>query len=154
MANIAAILKEEITRLARKEIRRQTEVLRKASTQHRKNIAELKQCISHLQRAVTALEKQAQKQPASISPSLGKKGIRFSAKGLRSHRNRLGLSAASYGELIGVTGQTVYKWENDAVRPRTQQLEALATIRGMGKKEVQAFLEKQAPKAQKKGKKK
>ncbi len=154
MANIATILKEEITRLARKEVRRQTEVLKKASAQHRKYIAMLKKQISDLQREVNALEKQALKPSASISPPTAKKGPRFSAKGLRSHRNRLGLSAAAYGKLIGVTGQTVYKWENEAVRPRVQQVEALAAVRSMGKKEVQAFLEKEAPKTQKKRKKK
>jgi DNA-binding transcriptional regulator YiaG len=154
MANIATILKEEITRLARKEVRRQTEVLRKTSAQHRKYIALLKQRLSDLQREVTALEKQALKQPGSISPPTGKKSTRFSAKGLRSHRDRLGLSAAAYGKLIGVTGQTVYKWENGAVRPRPQQLEALAAVRGIGKKEVGDFLEKQAPKARKRRKKK
>jgi DNA-binding transcriptional regulator YiaG len=154
MANIASILKDEITRLARKEVRRQTEALRKASAQHRKYIAMLKKNISDLQREVAALEKQALKQPSSITPSTGKKPTRFSAKGLRSHRNRLGLSAAAYGKLIGVTGQTVYKWENEAVRPRAQQVEALAAIRGIGKKEVSALLEKQAPKPRKRRKKK
>jgi DNA-binding transcriptional regulator YiaG len=149
MANIAAVLKEEITRLARKEVRRQTDVLRKASAQQRKTIALLKKRVSDLQREVTALEKQALKQPASIAPSTVKKSPRFSAKGLRSHRNRLGLSASAYGKLIGVTGQTVYKWENEAVRPRAQQVEALAAIRGIGKKEVLALQEKQAPKARK-----
>jgi DNA-binding transcriptional regulator YiaG len=154
MANIAALLKEEITRLARKEVRRQTEVLRKTSAQQRKYIAMLKKRVSDLQRQVTALEKQTLKRSASISPSIGKKSTRFSAKGLRSHRNRLGLSAAAYGKLIGVTGQTVYKWENGAVRPRAQQLEALAAVRGIGKKELAALLEKQAPKARKRRRKK
>ena len=154
MANIATILKEEITRLARKEVRRQTEVLRKASTQHRKYIAVLKQRVSDLERQVTALEKQALKQPESISPSTGKKGPRFSAKGLCSHRDRLGLSAAAYGKLIDVTGQTVYKWENETVRPRAQQVEALAAVRGIGRKEVPALPEKQAPKARTKRRKK
>ncbi len=154
MPNIAVVLKEEISRLARKEMRKQTDVLRKTSAQHRKDIAELKRRISDLQRTVNALEKQAQKEPASIPPSTGKQGVRFSAKGLRSHRKRLGLSAGDYGKLIGVTGQTVYKWENEATRPRAQQVEALAAIRGMGKKEVQVRLKKQAPKGRKKSKKK
>ena len=154
MPNIAVVLKEEISRLARKEIRKQTDVLRKTSAQHRKEIAELKRRISDLQRTVNALEKQAQKEPASIPPSTGKQRVRFSAKGLHSHRKRLGLSANDYGKLIGVTGQTVYKWENETTRPRAQQVEALAAIRGIGKKEVQVRLEMQAPKGRKKSKKK
>jgi DNA-binding transcriptional regulator YiaG len=154
MANIASLLKEEITRLARKEVKRQTETLKKTSAQHRKYIAALKQQISDLQRQVSALEKQTLKQSDSVSTVTSKKSTRFSAKGLRSHRNRLGLSAADYGKLIGVTGQTVYKWENEAVRPRVQQVEALTSVRSMGKKEVLALLEKQAPKEKKKRKKK
>jgi DNA-binding transcriptional regulator YiaG len=154
MPNIAVILKEEISRLARKEIRKQTDVLRKTSAQHRKEIAELKRRISDLQRTVNALEKQAGKESALIPPSTGKQRVRFSAKGLRSHRQRLGLSASDYGKLIGVTGQTVYKWENETARPRAQQVEALAAIRGIGKKEVQDRLEMQAPKGRKKSKKK
>jgi hypothetical protein len=39
MPSIAAVLKEEIVRLARKKIRTQTNVLRKASTQYRRDIA-------------------------------------------------------------------------------------------------------------------
>jgi DNA-binding transcriptional regulator YiaG len=154
MPNIAVILKEEISRLARKEIRKQTDVLRKTSAQHRKEIAELKRRISDLQRTVNALEKQAGKESALIPPSTGKQRMRFSAKGLRSHRQRLGLSASDYGKLIGVTGQTVYKWENETARPRAQQVEALAAIRGIGKKEVQVRLEMQASKGRKKSKKK
>ena len=70
--------------------------------------------------------------------------VRFSAKGLRSHRKRLGLSAEAYGKLIGVTGRTVYKWENEASRPRKQQLGVLATVRRVGKKEAQVRLEQLA----------
>jgi hypothetical protein len=42
MSSIAAILKEEILRLARKEVRRQTNVHKKASVQYRRDIAEMK----------------------------------------------------------------------------------------------------------------
>jgi len=53
MPNIAAVFKEEIVRLARKEIRRQTNFLRKASAQYRKDIAEMKRRVSDLQRRVS-----------------------------------------------------------------------------------------------------
>ena len=42
MPNIAAVLKEEIQRLARKEIRKQISILKKMSAQYRKEIAEMK----------------------------------------------------------------------------------------------------------------
>jgi DNA polymerase III delta prime subunit len=53
MPNIAAVLREEVVRLARKEIRRQTSVLRKASAQYRKDIAEIKRRVSDLRRKVS-----------------------------------------------------------------------------------------------------
>ena len=42
MPNIAVTFRQEIIRLARKEIRRETKILRKASAQYRSLIAELK----------------------------------------------------------------------------------------------------------------
>lgn len=146
MPNIIVVLREEISRLARKEIKIQTEILRKASTEQRKKIAEMKRQISALERQVKSLEKQG---PGKVSPKAEEGdagGFRFSARGLRSNRKRLGLSAADYGKLVGVTGQTVYKWEQEATRPRPQQVVALAAVRGMGKKEASARLEELAKK--------
>jgi len=141
MPNIMVVLREEIARLARKEIKLQTEALRKASTEQRKKLAEMKRQISALERQVKSLEK---KGPRKVLPKdeEGDAGtFRFSARGLRSNRKRLGLSAADFGKLVGVTGQTVYKWEQEATRPRPQQVAALAAVRGMGKKEARARLE-------------
>ena len=78
--------------------------------------------------------------------------LRFTAKGLQSHRDRLGVAAADYGRLIGVTGQTIYKWEHGAARPRKQQLVALATLRGLGKKEARARLDQPGAKIPRKRK--
>jgi DNA-binding transcriptional regulator YiaG len=142
MPNITMVLREEITRLARKEIRNQTESLRKASADYRKRIAEMNRRISELQRKVTSLEKQVQRNIPSKPSKAASESYRFSAKGLRSNRERLGLSAADFGKLAGVTGQTIYKWEQEASRPREKQLAALATLRGMGKREAAKRLEK------------
>ena len=147
MANITVVLREEISRLARKEIKNQTEALRKTSAEHRKKIAEMRRQISELQRKVTFLEKQVLK---NIKTKVGEDdtgNFRFSAKGLRSNRKRLGLSATDYGKLVGVTGQTVYMWERETTSPREQQVESLASLRRMGKKEARARLEGLAKKA-------
>ena len=108
MPNIAAVLKEEILRLARKEIRRQTNALRNASVQYRKDIAEIKRLVSDLQRKVASLERQVLKDVSPQVTEADAKRVRFTAKGLRSQRKRLDLSAADYGKLVGVTGQTIY----------------------------------------------
>jgi len=79
--------------------------------------------------------------------------VRFTAKGLRSQRKRLGLSAADYGKLVGVTGQSIYSWEREVSKPRKQQVARIAALRHMGKKEVQARLEQLAAGNRKKSKK-
>ncbi|HDM09152.1 MAG: hypothetical protein DRH15_02600 [Deltaproteobacteria bacterium] len=143
MPNIASLLRSEITRLARREVRSQTEGLRKTSAQYRKKISQLKRQVLELQKKVARLEKQLQVQSPVAEKQMerGRKTHRFSAKGLQSSRRRLGLSAADYGKLIGVTGQTIYKWEKGLSRPREKQLPALAEVRRMGKKEALAKLE-------------
>ena len=141
MPNIAAVLRQEISRIARREIRSETASLKKASAQYRRDIAKLKRQVSSLQRRIPLLEKQMSQNAPSQVTGTDAAGVRFTAKGLCSQRKRLGLSAADYGKLVGVTAQTIYSWENGLSRPRRQQLPALASIRPMGKREAQARLE-------------
>jgi DNA-binding transcriptional regulator YiaG len=69
------------------------------------------------------------------------KQIRYSAKSLASQRRRLGLSAAALAKLLGVSALSVYKWESGNTRPRQKQIEAIAALRGMGRREAQKRLE-------------
>ena len=62
--------------------------------------------------------------------------VRFSARSVKAQRSRLGLSAADYGKLVGVSGLTIYNWEHDKSRPRQAQLAALVAVRGIGKREA------------------
>jgi len=144
MANIAGVLRQEILRLSRKEIRSQTSALKKASVQYRRDIAELKRRAADLQRKLTPLEKQVLKNAPTRTEEVETDHVRFTAKGLRSQRKRLGLSAADYGRLVGVTGQSIYSWEQETSRPRKQQVARIAAIRHLGKKEARARLDQSA----------
>jgi len=141
MPNVAAVLTQEISRIARREIRSETGSFKKASSQYRRAIAELKRQVSNLQRRIPLLERQMLQSAPSPLTGADAINVRFTAKGLCSQRQRLGLSAADYGKLVGVTGQTIYSWENGLSRPRRHQLPALASIRPMGKREARARLE-------------
>jgi DNA-binding transcriptional regulator YiaG len=144
MPNITAVLREEILRLARKEIRQQTIVLKKMSAQHRRDIAEMKRRITELQRKITPLQKQVLKSAPPQAAEVDGEHVRFTAKGLRSQRQRLGLSAANYGKLLGVAGQTIYSWEQETSRPRKSQVARIAPLRHLGKREALARLEQLA----------
>ena len=138
MTNIATALKAEITRVARKEIRAEVDGLKTASTEHRKAIAALRRQVKELESQLKRASKASGRAAPAKSPEADQAGMkhRFSAKRLAAHRAKLGLSAADYGKLVGVSGQSIYKWEQGTVRPRPAQIEALAVVRGMGKRDV------------------
>lgn len=142
MPNIAAVLKEEIARIARKEIRADTSTLQKASAQYRRDIAALKRRIDELEKALRKASKgiPAGRANAKIQQAGDVNGLRFRAGGLASHRKRLALSAEDFGKLVGVSGQTIYAWESGKSRPRRSQLAAIAAARRLGKREAAARL--------------
>jgi DNA-binding transcriptional regulator YiaG len=145
MPNIATVLKEEIARVARKENRGETQKLKKASAQYRSDIAALKRRIQALEQQVKRLGKSSGRKAAAQDTDDGTQTpLRFSAKGLAAQRRRLGLSAAAVATLLGVSGQSVYKWEDGKTRPRASQIAAIATLRKMSKKQAAARLEELA----------
>ena len=60
----------------------------------------------------------------------------FSGEQVAAERERLELSAADYGELVGVSGLTIYNWEKGRTSPRQAQLEKWLAVRGIGKRKA------------------
>ena len=135
MPNVASILKAEITRIARKEVRGEVEALKKAIGTYRTEIAALKRRSQSLERELRRLDKTLPKPKATPIDESGTT-LRFSAKGLASQRRRLGLSAEDCGLLLGASGQSVYNWEAGKARPRESHLAAIASLRSLGKKQA------------------
>jgi DNA-binding XRE family transcriptional regulator len=54
---------------------------------------------------------------------------RFSAKSLASQRRRLKLSADRLGLLVGVSGQSIYNWEQGSATPHAKYLPAVAALK-------------------------
>ena len=141
MPNIASILKAEIPRVARKEVRGEVAALKKALITYRTDIAALKRRAQALEQEVRRLRKASPKVDAAETKEPSSRAMRFSAKGLASHRQRLALSADDVGLLIGASGQSVYNWESGKARPRAKHLAAIATLKCIGKKEAAAKIE-------------
>lgn len=141
MPNIASILKTEISRLARKELRSSTQASKNAIADYRRQIADMKQRIKALEGQVAKLSKQGTK---ARSPEPAKEegpNLRFRAEGFARNRQRLGLSAKEMGLLLDASPLSVYKWEKGQAKPRAKHLQAIAALRTMGKREVTARLE-------------
>lgn len=141
MPNVASVFRQEIVRLARKESKQQLAPPRSQIAQQRRQIAALRKQVSDLAREVRRLSRQHRgNSPANPAVSAG--ALRFRASGLRSHRNRLRLSASDLGKLLGVSAQTVYNWEAGSTRPRRDQIEHIAALRGLAKREAELRLAK------------
>ncbi len=144
MPNIATVFKAEIARLARKEVRGESDGLRKAVAAQRAEIASLKRRIQALEAMVKKLAAtRGERSTRAHAPEAAEPestALRFRAGGMAANRKRLGLSAADFGLLVGATGQSIYAWETGKTKPRPQALAAIAALRGIGKREVEARL--------------
>jgi len=134
MPNISNLLKQEIGRLARREIKQQTASLHKAAAIYRRDIAALKRHVAALERKTKAQDKVLEKTiPVVAEPDTA---LRFRADGFKTLRKKLGLSAEQIAKLLGVSGQSVYAWETKRSSPRRAQLPAIAALRKLGKREA------------------
>ena len=140
MPNLSTLLKAEITRLARKEVRASIDRLHKAASTHRSDIAALKRRVHALEQELKRAQRGAKVAAAATTPDREETKLRFSPKSLISQRRRLGLSAADCGLLFGTTGQAVYNWEAGKARPRATHIAALAALRKLGKRQVAEIL--------------
>lgn len=137
MSDLMRSLRDEIRRQTKKTFRADIDKLQKTVSQQRRDIARIKRDLEAAQKRISFLETQERKR---IAGSKSEKPVRFSAKSVKSHRSRLGLSAAEYGKLIGVSGPTIYQWERGKSRPRKPQIEMLVEVRSIGRKEARARL--------------
>ena len=140
MPNIAAVLKTEISRIARKEIRSETERLHQALSQYRRDVTALKRQVAALEKIAGRIAKTSARPEAVADAAPAAPALRFSASRLAAQRKRLELSAEAFGQLIGVSGQSIYKWESGKARPRQKQLQAIAATRKLSKQEAAAKL--------------
>jgi len=154
MANVAKVLKEEIARISRKETKSAFSQIGKSHTSLKKIVADLKKRVVSLEKDNKRLVSEAKKEkpvPAQ-TPSEESGKARFSAKGIRSLRSKLGLTQAEFAKLAGTTTHSVYLWEKKegALKLRDKTREALVLIRELGAKEAKAKLD-EAVKTLKKG---
>jgi len=127
-----------MSRVARREVRGETLALKKAVSHYRTEIAALKRRTLTLEQQLRRIHgKPAPTEAADQDPER----FRFSSKGLASHRRRLGLSAAECGVLLGASDQSVHNWEQGRTQPLARHLPAIASLRGMSKKDATARLD-------------
>ena len=143
MPNVAEVLKAEIVRIARREVKKSSVSVNQAALRSKRAIAALNRQVAALEKEVRLLRRalaraQASSAPAATSPDRA----RITVKGVRSLRRRLGLSGEEFGRLVGVTGQAVYAWEKTSgpLKVRAATRAAILAIRSIGAREAKRRL--------------
>ena len=145
MPNIARILKDEISRIARRESGAAVAPVKKPTRTLRRTVVELKRKVAELERQVRTLQKRGAALPPARHPAGGEGATkaRITAKGVRSLRRRLRLNGQDFARLLCVTGQVVYGWEKASgplhVREKTRA--ALLAARAISAREARRRLE-------------
>lgn len=143
MPNVITTLKSEISRIARKEAKQAVAPLRKPTTDARHVLADLKRRVDALEKEckrLAALPSQMPQPVPEAEPAKARGWV--SGKGIRSLRQKLGLSQESFAKLVGVSPNCVYNWESKPgmLRLREKTRAAVLVARGLGAREAKVKL--------------
>jgi DNA-binding transcriptional regulator YiaG len=152
MAKFEVIIKSEIVRLAKREVR-------KISVPLGRDVRSLKIAVSQLRRTVLALQRitaaqqkvlEKEKMPLEASPEEVKMS-RFSPRLIQSLRRHLGITQKELAVLTGVTVGAAHLWESGQFKPSMKKKATMVALRKLGRREVRKLLEgKEAPMSKKK----
>jgi transcriptional regulator with XRE-family HTH domain len=144
VANVMAVLRTEIRRLARKETKQELADVKKQLKMLRRRLAEWNRRMQGIEARARQLMKtgaRAAARGSAIGPDdEDGKQVRFSPAWVRKHRKKLGMSRQLYARLVGVSAQTIMGWEAGRTRPRRGALRSWRAIRGKGVRELRAML--------------
>jgi DNA-binding transcriptional regulator YiaG len=142
MGKLEGIVKSEIVRLAKREIR-------KVSLPLGRDVRSLKSAVSQLRKTVLTIERLAVEHQKELrkgemgleAPPEEVKKSRFSPRLIRRLRQRLGITQKQMAKLSGVTVGAIYQWEKGIFEPRGQKKGRLVALRKLGRRDVRRLLE-------------
>ena len=141
MGKMESAIRDEVSRLARREIRKAVGPLLKERARLKGQIADLKKAVQGLEKSVTPLVRDRKASRSKLRATDEEtQAARLSPGLVRKLRKRLGLSQEDLGLLADVTYGAVAAWEQGRSRPRADSRSAIVALRKLGKREVQDLL--------------
>ena len=146
MGKFEGIIKSEMVRLAKKEVRkvalpvgRDVRSLKGAVSQLRKAVLALQRITAHQQKELEKGEAPLEAAPDEVKVS------RFSPRLIRSLRVHLGITQKELAILTGVTVGAVHLWESGQFKPSEKKKAVMVALRKLGRREVRKLVEKKSP---------
>ena len=142
MGKVEAIIKSEIVRLAKREMKKSFVPLNRDVRSLKGTISQLRKSVLGLQRFVAQQEREMKGQkplPEATAEELKK--ARFSPRLMKSLRKRLGVTQKEMATLAGVTVGAIYQWEKGIFEPRDEKKKVLVALRKLRRREARKLLE-------------
>jgi DNA-binding transcriptional regulator YiaG len=152
MAKFETIIKSEIVRLAKREVRKIAVPLGRDVRSLKSVVSQLRKSVLTLQRIAASQQKELEKgkKPLEVAPEEVQVS-RFSPRLIRSLRSHLGITQKELAVLADVTVGAVHQWESGQFKPSMKKKAAIVALRKLGRREVRKLLEdKAAQKTEKK----
>lgn len=145
MPNIANILKSEIQRLAKREVKAATTPLHKLITSLRKDVSSLKKELKVVKSAKATTAKAVKAEAMASGEATTTTLVRPTSKTVIALRNKFGMSQSEFGQLLNVGRITVARWEaqEGKLNLRQSARDAFASVQKLGAKAARAQLEAQ-----------
>ena len=147
MGKLEGIIKDEIIRLAKREMRKSFIPLRRDVQSLKSMASQLRKSVSGLQRFVSQQAKQMDPKPvAEVTPEDMKKA-RVSPRLIKSLRKHLRVSQREMAKLVGVTMGTVLQWEKGKFEPKDDKKKILVGLRKLGRQKARKLLDEKKEEA-------
>ena len=139
MPDLGKAIREEISRVAGKELRAAINPLNELIRSLEREVSELRSQIAGTQETTTkpSAQPSGNAKPAAKNETAA---VRITPASIKKHRKRLRLSQAQMGKLLGVSAITILNWEQGKSKPRAANREALGELRSMGLKDAELML--------------
>lgn len=148
MGKIEQVMKYEIVRLAKKQVRAVCVPLGREVRHLRRTVSELRKTVKAFKNFGTEYQAQRLAEKARLEASPDETAsARLSAGLIKSLRRRLGLTQGELAALVGVSTAAVGFWEQGAARPKGRNKAAIVALRKLGRREVRKLLALKTPAA-------
>jgi DNA-binding transcriptional regulator YiaG len=147
MAKIEGIIKSEIMRLAKRQVRAVFRPLKREVWDMRTKLSNLSKGMASLNRMAKELHLEEVK-PIEATPE-EVKASRLTPERIQGLRKKLGISQRELGILIGASLGTVAMWEKGKFKPKADKTAALVALRKLKKREVKKLLAQKAEESEK-----
>ena len=140
MDKIESIIKSEIQRLAKHEIRSVYRPLRKEVWGMKLKLSKLIKNFTVLDRLAKEIAKTKSTEPKLEATPEEVKASRLTPERIAGLRKKLGISQRELGLLVGATTGAVLSWEKGKFKPRGEKKAALVALRKVRKRDVRKML--------------